>query len=71
MWDTRSRTDPPNRRIEYFWLCGECAPAMHLTRTTGGAVTICQDPLGALRIAFARDVTSPRLKHRRFSRIST
>jgi hypothetical protein len=52
----RSRTDAPKRRIEYFWLCGECAPAMHLMRTTDGAVTICQspqpsDPLGALRIA--------------------
>ncbi len=35
--EPRSRTDPPKRRIEYFWLCGECAPATHLTRTTEGA----------------------------------
>jgi len=60
--DPRSRTDPPKRRIEYFWLCGECAPAMHLKRTTDGAVSICQspqpsDPLVASRIAFAREVT--------------
>jgi hypothetical protein len=60
--DPRSRTDFPKRRIEYFWLCGECGAAMRLMRTTDGAVTICQpprpsDPLGALRIAFAREVT--------------
>jgi hypothetical protein len=70
--DARSRTDPPKRRIEYFWLCGECAPALHLMRTTDGAVTICQsprssDPLGALRIAFAREVTSPGLKQSNIS----
>ena len=74
--DPGSKTDPPKRRIEYFWLCGECAPAMHLMRTTDGAVALCQsprpsDPLGALRIAFAREMTSPGLKHRRFSGIST
>jgi hypothetical protein len=49
------------RRIEYFWLCGECAPAMLLMRTTDGAVTICEssrssDPLGPPRITFAREV---------------
>ena len=60
--DPRSRTDFPKRRIEYFWLCGECGPAMRLMRTTDGTVTICQpprpsDPLGALRIAIAREVT--------------
>jgi hypothetical protein len=73
--DPRWRTDPPKRRIEYFWLCGECAPAMHLMRTTDGAVAICEsprssDPLGPLRIAFALEVTSPGSKHRRFSGIS-
>jgi hypothetical protein len=73
--DTRSRTDPPERRIEYFWLCGECAPAMYLMRTTDGAVTLCQPPrpsgpLGALRIAFAGEVTSPGLEQRK-SGIST
>jgi hypothetical protein len=57
----KSRTDPPKRRIEYFWLCGECAPAMLLMRTTDGAVTICEssrssDPLGPPRITFAREV---------------
>ena len=65
--DPRSRTDLPRRRIEYFWLCGECAPAMHLMRTTDGPVSICQpsrpDPLVALSIAFAREVTSPSLEH--------
>ena len=40
--DPRSRADHPKRRIEYFWLCGECAPTMHLMRTTDGAVIICQ-----------------------------
>ena len=75
--DPGSRTDPSKRRIEYFWLCGACAPAMHLMRTTNGAVTLCQsprgpsDPLGALRIVFARELTSHGLKHRRFSGIST
>jgi hypothetical protein len=39
--DPRSRADPPKRRIEYFWLCGECTPGMHLMRTTDG-VTLCQ-----------------------------
>jgi hypothetical protein len=42
--DPRSKTDPPKRRIEYFWLCGKCAPAMHLMRTSDRAVTICQLP---------------------------
>ena len=74
--DPGSRIDPSKRRIEYFWLCGACAPAMHLMRTTNGAVTLCQsprpsDPLGPLRIAFARDLTSHGLKHRRFGGIST
>jgi hypothetical protein len=60
--DPRSRTDHPKRRIEHFWLCGECAPTTHLMRTSDGAVTICQaprpsDPAVALRIAFAREVT--------------
>jgi hypothetical protein len=60
--DPRSRADPPKRRIEYFWLCGECAPAMRLIRTTDGAVTICRasrpsDPPVALRVAFAREVS--------------
>jgi hypothetical protein len=49
-------------------LCEECAPAMHLMRTRDGEVTICKsprssDPLGPLRITFAREVTSPSLKH--------
>jgi hypothetical protein len=57
----RSRTDLPKRRIEYFWLCGECAPAMLLMRTTDGVFTICDpsrssDPLGPPRITFAREV---------------
>jgi hypothetical protein len=60
--DPRSRTDHPKRRIEYFWLCGECAPTMHLMRTTDGAAIICQvprpsDPAVDRRIAFAREVT--------------
>jgi len=60
--DPRSRTGPPKCRIEYFWLCGECAPALQLKRTTDGAVITCQspqpsDPLVASRIAFAREVT--------------
>jgi|CZKR01.1.fsa_nt_gi hypothetical protein len=59
--DPRSRADPPKRRIEYFWLCGECTPAMHLMRTTDG-VTLGQshgpsDPFVAQRIAFAREAT--------------
>jgi hypothetical protein len=54
--DPRSRIDSPKRGIEYFWLCGKCAPTMHLMRTTDGAVSICQrprlfDPPVALRIA--------------------
>ena len=74
--DPRSKTDPPKRRIEHFWLCGKCAPAMHLIGTTDGAVTICQsprpfDPLVALRIAFAREVTPGSEHQRRFSGIST
>jgi hypothetical protein len=75
--DPKSRTDPSKRGVEYFWLCGECAPAMHLMRTTDGAVTLClcprrvSDPRGALRIVFVREVTNPGLKHRRFSRAST
>ena len=75
MWTQDREPILSKRRIEYFWLCGECAPAMHLMRTTDGAVALCQsprssDPLGALRIAFAREMTSPVLKHRRFSGIS-
>jgi len=55
--DPKSTTDPPKRRIEFFWLCGEFAPVMDLMRTTDGEVTICQSPrpsgsLVALRIAF-------------------
>lgn len=64
MWTLDREPIFPRRRIEYFWLCGECAPAMLLMRTTDGSVSICQpsrpsDPLVALRIAFAREVTSP------------
>ena len=60
--DPRSRTDHPKRRIEYFWLCGECATTMRLMRTTEGAVIICpvprpSDPAVDRRIAFAREVT--------------
>ena len=60
--DPRSRTDHPKRRIEYFWLCGECATTMRLMRTTDGAVIICpvprsSDPAVDRRIAFAREVT--------------
>lgn len=40
----RSKLDSSRRGIEYFWLCGQCAPAMHLMRTTDGAVRICQMP---------------------------
>ena len=74
--DPGSKTDPSKRGIEYFWLCGACAPAMHLMRTTDGVVALCQsprpsDPHGALRIVFAREITSLGLKHRRFSGIST
>jgi len=42
--DPGSRTDRSKRRIEYFWLCEACAPAMHLMRTTNGAVTLYQAP---------------------------
>jgi hypothetical protein len=38
-----SRAHPPKRRFEYFWLCGVCAPAMHLMRTTD-RITVCQFP---------------------------
>jgi hypothetical protein len=60
--DPRSRTDCPKRRIEYFWLCGECGPTMRLMRTTDGAVTVCESsrffhPLGPPRITFAREAT--------------
>jgi hypothetical protein len=60
--DPRSRTDPPRRRIEYFWLCGQCAPTMHLMRTADGAIIVCRDPrpsdpAAARRVAFAREVT--------------
>jgi hypothetical protein len=60
--DPRSRTCLSKRRIEYFWLCRECAPTMALIRTMEGAVAICNasqpfDPPVALRIAFARGVT--------------
>jgi hypothetical protein len=56
----RSENRSPKRRIEFFWLCGECAPAMHLMRTADGGVTICQlprpaDPPVAV-IASAREV---------------
>ena len=69
--DPKSTTDPPKRRIEFFWLCGECAPGMDLMRTTNGEVTICQSPRPsgspvALRIAFAREVTGSGIEHRRF-----
>ena len=69
--DPKSTTDPPKRRTEFFWLCGECAPGMDLMRTTDGEVTICQSPrpsdsLVVLRIALAREVTGPGLEHRRF-----
>lgn len=69
--DPKSTTDPAKRRIELFWLCGECAPGMDLMRTTDGEVTICQSPrpsgsLVALRIAFAFEVTGLGLEHRRF-----
>jgi hypothetical protein len=69
--DPKSTTDPPKRRTEFFWLCGECAPGMHLMRTTDGEVTICQSPrpsgsLVAQRTAFAREVTGSGLEHRRF-----
>ena len=58
----RSKTDHPKRRVEYFWLCGECASTMHLMRTTDGAVIVCHaprpsDPAVTPRIAFAREVT--------------
>ena len=69
--DPKSTTDPAKRRIELFWLCGECAPGMDLMRTTDGEVTICQSPrpsgsLVALRIACAFEVTGLGLEHRRF-----
>lgn len=69
--DPKSTTDPPKHRIEFFWLCGECAPGMDLMRTTDGEVTICQSPrpsgsLVARRTAFAREVTGSGLEHRRF-----
>lgn len=74
--DHGSRTDPSKCRIEYFWLCGECAPAMRLMRTADGAVILCQSPgfLNRLRpygSRFRSEVTSPGLKHQRFSGIST
>jgi hypothetical protein len=55
----RWRTGHSKRGIEHFWLCGDCAPTMHLMRTTDGAVTVCRalqpfDPAAAPRIAFAR-----------------
>jgi len=73
--DPSSRADLPKRRIEYFWLCGKCAPAMHLMRMMDGAVAICQpsrppDPLVALRIAFAHEAT-PCLRAPRPNAIST
>jgi hypothetical protein len=40
----RLRAVPPTCGIEFFWLCGECAPIMNLMRTTNGAVAICQLP---------------------------
>jgi hypothetical protein len=62
--DTGSRASPPKRRIEYFWLCGKCAKAMRLMRTTDGAVAICHlpqpsDPAVDLRIVSSREVKSP------------
>lgn len=36
--DAGARLDSPKRKIEFFWLCGECAPTMHMMRTTDGAV---------------------------------
>ena len=58
----RSRTDHSKRGIEYFWLCGDCVPTMHLMRTTDGAVTVCRTPQTsdramAPKIGFAREVT--------------
>jgi hypothetical protein len=60
--DARSRTDFPKRKIEYFWLCGECGLTKRLMRTTDGSVIICEssrfsDPLGPPRNTVAREAT--------------
>jgi hypothetical protein len=56
-----SKLDSQGRGIEHFWLCGECAPAMHLMRTTDGAVRICPcPPPSDPRVALKRpDVSNP------------
>jgi hypothetical protein len=65
-----SKTNPAHRRIEYFWLCGECCSAWHLIRGTDGTVRTCKlplppDPHVILKIFFDREMMPLGSQHRR------